>query len=254
MLLTITSSSPPADDLGYLLHKNPANVRTVDLAFGRAHVFWPESTPERASVSLLVEVDPVGLVRRGEGDRRVRAGGGRNNQPFVAASLLSVAIAPAVGTAMAGSSDDRPDRVDASLASSRLTAGGRRAGATSWSATPLRTPRLPGRGRARSRSIRPVPEWGDSPLLSSVERSAPTIRGQPISSRTCTSCFRSSTMTSTTGSPGTRSRSCSGAGRGLARRSPGRELITRRYLRYRRPAHPRGAHPVARGRQTDPDR
>ena len=65
MLLTITSSTPPADDLGYLLHKNPANLRTVDLAFGRAHVFWPESSPDRASVSLLVEVDPVGLVRRG---------------------------------------------------------------------------------------------------------------------------------------------------------------------------------------------
>jgi 3' terminal RNA ribose 2'-O-methyltransferase Hen1 len=115
MLLTITSSSPPADDLGYLLHKNPANLRTVDLAFGRAHVFWPESSPERASVSLLVEVDPVGLVRRGRGTAGFALAEHVNDRPYVASSLMSVAIARLFGTAMSGRSEDRPDRVDASL-------------------------------------------------------------------------------------------------------------------------------------------
>ena len=115
MLLTITSSSPPADDLGYLLHKNPANLRTVDLAFGRAHVFWPESSPDRASVSLLVEVDPVGLVRRGRGTAGFALAEHVNDRPYVASSLMSVAIARLFGTAMSGRSDDRPDRVDAAL-------------------------------------------------------------------------------------------------------------------------------------------
>ncbi|HVD69860.1 MAG TPA: 3' terminal RNA ribose 2'-O-methyltransferase Hen1 [Actinomycetota bacterium] len=115
MLLTITSSTPPADDLGYLLHKNPANLRTVDLAFGRAHVFWPGSSPERASVSLLVEVDPVGLVRRGRGTAGFALAEHVNDRPYVASSLMSVAIARLFGTAMSGRSDDRPDRVDAVL-------------------------------------------------------------------------------------------------------------------------------------------
>jgi 3' terminal RNA ribose 2'-O-methyltransferase Hen1 len=115
MLLTITSSSPPADDLGYLLHKNPANLRTVDLAFGRAHVFWPESSPDRASVALFVEVDPVGLVRRGRGTAGFALAEHVNDRPYVASSLMSVAIARLFGTAMSGRSDDRPDRVDAAL-------------------------------------------------------------------------------------------------------------------------------------------
>lgn len=63
MLLTITSTTPPATDLGYLLHKNPARVQTFELGFGNAHVFYPEATPERCTAALLLEVDPVRLVR-----------------------------------------------------------------------------------------------------------------------------------------------------------------------------------------------
>ncbi|HEV2666450.1 MAG TPA: hypothetical protein VG324_16145, partial [Blastocatellia bacterium] len=43
MLLTITNTQPPATDLGYLLHKNPARLQSFDLSFGRAHVFYPEA-------------------------------------------------------------------------------------------------------------------------------------------------------------------------------------------------------------------
>lgn len=47
MLLTFTSASPPATDLGYLLHKNPAAVRSVPMSRGRAHVFYPEAGDPR---------------------------------------------------------------------------------------------------------------------------------------------------------------------------------------------------------------
>jgi len=36
MLLALTSNTPDATDLGFLLHKHPDRARTVDLAFGRA--------------------------------------------------------------------------------------------------------------------------------------------------------------------------------------------------------------------------
>ena len=59
MLVSITSTTPDATDLGWLLHKHPDRVRTVDVAFGQAHVFYPEATPERCTATLLVDVDPV---------------------------------------------------------------------------------------------------------------------------------------------------------------------------------------------------
>jgi len=47
MLLTISTTHRPATDLGYLLHKNPARAQSFELAFGQAHVFYPDATDER---------------------------------------------------------------------------------------------------------------------------------------------------------------------------------------------------------------
>ena len=70
MLLTITTTHRPATDLGYLLHKHPDRFQSFDLSFGKAHVFYPEAGDERCTACLLLDVDPVGMVR-GKG-----AGGG----------------------------------------------------------------------------------------------------------------------------------------------------------------------------------
>ena len=112
MLLTITSTTEPATDLGFLLHKNPAAVRTVDLAFGKAHVFYPEATATRCTAALLVEIDPVGLVRRGRGSQFFSLADYVNDRPYVASSFMSVAIAKLFGTALSGRSDDRPELAD----------------------------------------------------------------------------------------------------------------------------------------------
>ncbi|HEY7282633.1 MAG TPA: 3' terminal RNA ribose 2'-O-methyltransferase Hen1 [Actinomycetota bacterium] len=115
MLLTITSTTPPATDLGFLLHKNPANVRSVDLSFGRAHVVYPHATDVRCTAAVLLEVDAVSLVRRGRARGDSTLADYVNDRPYVASSFLSVAIAKLFGTAMAGRSDDRPELVDADL-------------------------------------------------------------------------------------------------------------------------------------------
>jgi 3' terminal RNA ribose 2'-O-methyltransferase Hen1 len=112
MLLTIRSTTEPATDLGFLLHKNPAAVRTVDLAFGKAHVFYPEASETRCTAALLVEIDPVGLVRRGRGGQFFSLGDYVNDRPYVASSFMSVAIAKLFGTALSGRSDDRPELAD----------------------------------------------------------------------------------------------------------------------------------------------
>src|SRR6267142_1598129 len=117
MLLTITNHQSPATDLGYLLHKHPARLHTLELSFGQAHVFYPEATVDRCTAALLLDVDPVGLVR-GRGDPRDSAGALEqyvNDRPYVASSFLSVAIARVFGTALGGRSKGRQELADAPL-------------------------------------------------------------------------------------------------------------------------------------------
>lgn len=115
MLLTISTTHTPATDLGYLLAKNPARVQRFPLRFGAAHVFYPEASEERCTVALLLDIDPVALVRGrsagGEGllDQYV------NDRPYVASSFLSVAIAEVFSTAMGGRSRERPELAAAPL-------------------------------------------------------------------------------------------------------------------------------------------
>ena len=116
MLLTITTTHQPATDLGYLLHKNPARLHSFDLSFGRAHLFYPEATNDRCTAALLLDVDPVGLVRGKVGQHE----GGTidqyvNDRPYVLSSFLSVALSRALGTAMTGRSKGRQDLADTAI-------------------------------------------------------------------------------------------------------------------------------------------
>jgi 3' terminal RNA ribose 2'-O-methyltransferase Hen1 len=110
MLLTITTTREPATDLGYLLHKNPARMQSFELSFGKAHVVYPEATPERCTAALILEIDPIGLVRRKEGAAPLEQY--VNDRPYVASSFLSVAMSQVFGTAMSGRSKDRPELAD----------------------------------------------------------------------------------------------------------------------------------------------
>lgn len=111
MLLSISYLGNPATDLGYLLHKSPFRVHSFEQAFGKATIFYPEATPEVCTAALLLEVDPIELVR----NRRGPSGEARvleqyvNDRPYAASSFLSVAIARTFGTAMGGKSKDRQE-------------------------------------------------------------------------------------------------------------------------------------------------
>ena len=117
MLLTIATTHRPATDLGYLLHKNPARAQSFDLSFGRAHVVYPEAGEDRCTAALILDIDPVGLVR----GRRGPAGEGGlltqyvNDRPYVASSFLSVAISNVFASAMAGRSKERPALAEAAI-------------------------------------------------------------------------------------------------------------------------------------------
>src|SRR2546421_11578233 len=117
MLLTITTTHQPATDLGYLLHKNPGRLQTAELSMGKAHVFYPEATAARCTAALLLEVDPVALVRnrKGPGGDAGTLKQYVNDRPYVASSFLSVAIAQVFGSAMGGRSKDRPELAETAI-------------------------------------------------------------------------------------------------------------------------------------------
>lgn len=121
MLLTLTTPGAPqrhipATDLGFLLGKHPARLQTFDVTGGRAHVFYPEATPDHCTAALLLDIDPIDLVRT------LRVPGNSlmlrhyvNDRPYVASSFTSVALAAVFSSALNGKCNPRPDLVGVAL-------------------------------------------------------------------------------------------------------------------------------------------
>ena len=82
MLLTITTTHQPASDLSYLLAKRPDRCQSFDLSFGKARVFYPEVNNARCSACLLLDVDPVGMVRGAKANPAFTLGQYVNDRPF----------------------------------------------------------------------------------------------------------------------------------------------------------------------------
>ncbi|MDF1632449.1 3' terminal RNA ribose 2'-O-methyltransferase Hen1 [Mycoplana sp. MJR14] len=108
MFLSIATTYRPAADLGFLLMKHPDRVHGFDLSFGKATVFFPEASEERCEVALVLDVDPVGLVR-GRGAAKGLMSQYVNDRPYAASSFLSVALNRAFRTAFTGTSEHRPE-------------------------------------------------------------------------------------------------------------------------------------------------
>jgi 3' terminal RNA ribose 2'-O-methyltransferase Hen1 len=112
MLLTITTDRHPATDLGYLLHKHPEKHQVFSLPWGTAHVFYPEATIDRCTAALLVDIDPVNLVRGGNANNIEQY---VNDRPYAASSFLSVAISSVYRTALKGTCEQRPALVEMAI-------------------------------------------------------------------------------------------------------------------------------------------
>jgi 3' terminal RNA ribose 2'-O-methyltransferase Hen1 len=251
VLLTITTTHRPADDLGYLLHKNPARCQSFPLSFGAAHVFYPEVSPDRCTAALLLDVDPVGLVRQ----RRGPSGEGGlldqyvNDRPYVASSFLSVAIAQVFGSALSGRCKDRPDVVSRPLPlTARLAAVPCRGGED------LLRRLFEPLGYAVAAERHPLdprfPDWGDSPyytvtlsatltlrsLLSHLYVLIPVLDNDKhywVDRKEVDKLLRQ--------------------GEGWLAEHPERELITARYLRYQRRLTDEALERLGEDDPTDPD-
>jgi 3' terminal RNA ribose 2'-O-methyltransferase Hen1 len=166
VLLTISTTHEPATDLGFLLHKHPDRVQSFSQSVGTAYVFYPEAQPRRCTAALLLEVDPVSLVRgrKGPSGEGFALGQYVNDRPYAASSMLAMALKDVFRTALTGRCDSRPE-----LASQPIPLA-------------IRVPALPCRGGAvlLRRLFEPlgwrvettaspldpeIPDWGDSRYL-----------------------------------------------------------------------------------------
>jgi 3' terminal RNA ribose 2'-O-methyltransferase Hen1 len=110
MLLTITTTHNPATDLGFLLHKNPSRCQSFKLPFGIAYVFYPNATTKICTAALLIDIDPIELVR---GKRKARSGMPLeqyvNDRPYSCSSFMSVALSRVLGQALNGKCKEKPE-------------------------------------------------------------------------------------------------------------------------------------------------
>lgn len=113
--MTISTTHTPATDLGYLLVKHPDRVQSFPTTGGTAHVFYPRADERRCTAALLLEVDPVELARGAKGPNGFSLGRYVNDRPYVASSLLSVALGKVFRSALHGASRDRKDLADTAI-------------------------------------------------------------------------------------------------------------------------------------------
>src|SRR5512147_2401472 len=116
MLLTITTTYKPATDLAYLLHKSPFRCQAAPMPFGMANLFFPDATEEKCTVAVLLDVDPVELVRSSHSpastmplEQYV------NDRPYVCSSFMSVVLARVFSRALSGKCKTRPELVNTKM-------------------------------------------------------------------------------------------------------------------------------------------
>ena len=113
MILTITTTRKPATDIAYLLHKSSQRCQTTPLSFGKAHVFYPVATQTKCTMALLLDIDPIEIIRtKNRSKDLIPLEQYVNDRPYVASSFLSVAISQTLGSALNGKCKDRPELVE----------------------------------------------------------------------------------------------------------------------------------------------
>lgn len=90
MLLKITNKTPPVRDLSFLLDKHPDHLQDFSLAYGKGYVFYPECNEDRCTAALLLEINPVDVIRGRSQNRAIEEY--VNDRPYVCSSFMSTAI------------------------------------------------------------------------------------------------------------------------------------------------------------------
>ena len=112
MLLTISTTRPGASDIGFLLHKHPDKFQTFDFAYGKIHAFYPKATPEECTFAVLLDINPIQLIRSKRLVSQFALKQYVNDRPYVASSFMSAAISKILSSAMNGRCEAKPELVE----------------------------------------------------------------------------------------------------------------------------------------------
>ena len=115
MIFELTTTYHPATDLGFLLHKHPDKLQTVELSVGHAHIFYPVANEEICTACLTLDINPVELVRNTKGGNAFLQQHYVNDRPYTSNSFLSTAIAKAFGSAINGTCQAKPELVETAI-------------------------------------------------------------------------------------------------------------------------------------------
>jgi 3' terminal RNA ribose 2'-O-methyltransferase Hen1 len=99
-----------------LLHKHPDKLQTVELSVGNAHVFYPEATEDSCTACLLLDINPIDLVRSDKGRGAFLQEHYLNDRPYTSNSFLSTALVKAFGSAINGTCHTKPELVKTAIA------------------------------------------------------------------------------------------------------------------------------------------
>jgi 3' terminal RNA ribose 2'-O-methyltransferase Hen1 len=84
-------------------------LQTVELSVGNAHVFYPEATEDSCTACLLLDINPVDLVRGDRGRGAFLQEHYVNDRPYTSNSFLSTALVKAFGSAINGTCHTKPE-------------------------------------------------------------------------------------------------------------------------------------------------
>ena len=102
--------------MGYLLHKSPFRCQSSNLPFGTVHVFYPEVSEEKCTLAVLLDVDPIELVRnRHRPTSTMPLEQYVNDRPYVCSSFMSVALSRVFGQTLNGKCKRHPELVDVKM-------------------------------------------------------------------------------------------------------------------------------------------
>jgi 3' terminal RNA ribose 2'-O-methyltransferase Hen1 len=89
-------------------------MHELELSFGKARLFYPDASEGKCSAALVLDVDPVALVR-GKGGSDGLLDQYVNDRPYAASSFLTVAMGRLMREAISGRSKERQTLADCAI-------------------------------------------------------------------------------------------------------------------------------------------
>jgi 3' terminal RNA ribose 2'-O-methyltransferase Hen1 len=109
MFISMTTTYVPATDLGYLLHKHPDKMHKRTSSQSVNYCFFSEASVERCTVNLVLDIGLSHSYGFSKERPKPNYNPHVNDRPYVAGSIMSVALNDMFRSAFNGQSKEKPE-------------------------------------------------------------------------------------------------------------------------------------------------